>query len=146
MNTFVNSPVIKRKRDVAIIKVVSFSMSTIMFVRRNLEPGMEEILKPHMQELKSTTEYIRNDIKRTNRFITNEHIKTRYADAESNIHLSQETFLDYLAQPKSEYLKGKFMEKAAKLESSIRIFLEGLLGNYHLKGDIMESARDFLNV
>lgn len=121
-------------------------MSAITFVRSNLKPGLEEILKSPMQELKFNMQNIRNDIKRTNAHITNEHIKTRYADAESNIQLSQETFLDYLDQPGSDYLKGKFIENAAKLESSIRIFLEGLLGNYHLKGDIMESSPDFLNV
>lgn len=128
------------------MKVVSFGMSTITFVRRNLEPGMEEILKPHMQQLKSKMDDIRSDINKTHAHITDEHIKTRYADVESNIHLSQDTFLDYLTQPRSDYLKGEFMKNAAELKSSIEKFLQGLLGNYFLIGDIMESARVVLNV
>jgi hypothetical protein len=99
----------------------------------------------HFEQIQMELEKQTEELQSINQEIKNLGLSIIYFEHEEKIKDSLWTLRDYLANPNDRHLN-PFTEKASHLDQSIRILVDGLLGQHTFSHDIMAVMRDATKV
>jgi ABC-type phosphate transport system auxiliary subunit len=99
----------------------------------------------HFEQIQMELEKQTEELQSINQEIKNLGLSIIYFEHEEKIKDSLWTLRDYLANPNDRHLN-RFTEKVSHLDQSIRILVDGLLGQHTFSHDIMVVMRDTAKV
>lgn len=100
----------------------------------------------HFERIQMELEQQKEELRSINREIQKLGLSIIYSEHEEKIKDSLWTLRDYLANPSSNRHLNRFTEKVVHLDQSIRILVDGLLGQHSFSPDIMAVIRDVAKV
>jgi hypothetical protein len=128
------------------IALTDFVIGNVRQSFDNSEDNMDqrEIID-HFERIQMELEQQKEELRSINREIQKLGLSIIYSEHEEKIKDSLWTLRDYLANPNVRHLN-RFTEKASHLDQSIRILVDGLLGQHSFSPDIMAVIRDVAKV
>jgi predicted nuclease with TOPRIM domain len=128
------------------ISILSFVASNIRqtFDNSGAEKSHQELIS-HFEQIHEQLEQQKEELESINREIKKLASSVNYFQHEAKIKDSLLTLREYLHDPNEQNRK-RFIDKAADVDHSIRVLIDGLMGQNTFGSDIMDIIRDATEV
>lgn len=153
--TLIDSSPLERNKRAVIATIVTIGLGVLGtvsdliglfdFVSGKVENPEDEELHKLLNQIETRLNNVQHTLKDITNQISNEGMKTQYAQSEQIIWESLRKFKDYTATNSPGNLN-KFLQTANKLETSIFTLYRGMMGEFALGSDILQISKSYVKV